>query len=182
MPGQSVSWTFNTSKSGSNRVGITIFLLARNKLWCTSLWRVGLSVRLVGMTKNVGASISADSTDSNTRILAETANDRVKLCRHLVHTAVVCIPNLCHETHRAVTWFCLGCLKNQGRHRAVNKSCECGLSSWTVCLYQVTSDYILFLLCLFLVGVCACVCQLSLIHIWRCRRAAACRSRWSPYH
>ena len=23
---------------------------------------------------------------------------------------------------------------------------------------------------------------LSLIHIWRCRRAAACRSRWSPYH
>ena len=24
--------------------------------------------------------------------------------------------------------------------------------------------------------------HLSLIHIWRCRRAAACRSRWSPYH
>ena len=24
--------------------------------------------------------------------------------------------------------------------------------------------------------------KLSLIHIWRCRRAAACRSRWSPYH
>ena len=23
---------------------------------------------------------------------------------------------------------------------------------------------------------------LSLIHIWRCRRAYACRSRWSPYH
>ena len=23
---------------------------------------------------------------------------------------------------------------------------------------------------------------LSLIHIWRCRRASMCRSRWSPYH
>ena len=23
---------------------------------------------------------------------------------------------------------------------------------------------------------------LSLIHIWRCRRCALCRSRWSPYH
>ena len=23
---------------------------------------------------------------------------------------------------------------------------------------------------------------LSLIHIWRCRRAVGCRSRWSPYH
>ena len=26
-----------------------------------------------------------------------------------------------------------------------------------------------------------CYC-LSLIHIWRCRRSYACRSRWSPYH
>ena len=25
-------------------------------------------------------------------------------------------------------------------------------------------------------------CYLSLIHIWRCRRSYACRSRWSPYH
>ena len=25
-------------------------------------------------------------------------------------------------------------------------------------------------------------CNLSLIHIWRCRRGAECRSRWSPYH
>ena len=24
--------------------------------------------------------------------------------------------------------------------------------------------------------------SLSLIHIWRCRRYAVCRSRWSPYH
>ena len=24
--------------------------------------------------------------------------------------------------------------------------------------------------------------ELSLIHIWRCRRSYACRSRWSPYH
>ena len=24
--------------------------------------------------------------------------------------------------------------------------------------------------------------HLSLIHIWRCRRYAVCRSRWSPYH
>ena len=24
--------------------------------------------------------------------------------------------------------------------------------------------------------------MLSLIHIWRCRRYAVCRSRWSPYH
>ena len=24
--------------------------------------------------------------------------------------------------------------------------------------------------------------ELSLIHIWRCRRHAQCRSRWSPYH
>ena len=24
--------------------------------------------------------------------------------------------------------------------------------------------------------------KLSLIHIWRCRRYAVCRSRWSPYH
>ena len=26
------------------------------------------------------------------------------------------------------------------------------------------------------------VLPLSLIHIWRCRRYAVCRSRWSPYH
>ena len=26
------------------------------------------------------------------------------------------------------------------------------------------------------------LCVLSLIHIWRCRRGAECRSRWSPYH
>ena len=26
------------------------------------------------------------------------------------------------------------------------------------------------------------VYTLSLIHIWRCRRSYACRSRWSPYH
>ena len=25
-------------------------------------------------------------------------------------------------------------------------------------------------------------CNLSLIHIWRCRRLLTCRSRWSPYH
>ena len=25
-------------------------------------------------------------------------------------------------------------------------------------------------------------CDLSLIHIWRCRRIERCRSRWSPYH
>ena len=24
--------------------------------------------------------------------------------------------------------------------------------------------------------------ELSLIHIWRCRRLLTCRSRWSPYH
>ena len=29
---------------------------------------------------------------------------------------------------------------------------------------------------------CRSVQQLSLIHIWRCRRSYACRSRWSPYH
>ena len=28
----------------------------------------------------------------------------------------------------------------------------------------------------------ACNKNLSLIHIWRCRRSYACRSRWSPYH
>ena len=27
-----------------------------------------------------------------------------------------------------------------------------------------------------------CIAALSLIHIWRCRRSYACRSRWSPYH
>ena len=26
------------------------------------------------------------------------------------------------------------------------------------------------------------VLELSLIHIWRCRRYSLCRSRWSPYH
>ena len=26
------------------------------------------------------------------------------------------------------------------------------------------------------------ILRLSLIHIWRCRRSYACRSRWSPYH
>ena len=29
---------------------------------------------------------------------------------------------------------------------------------------------------------CLTVFLLSLIHIWRCRRGAECRSRWSPYH
>ena len=29
---------------------------------------------------------------------------------------------------------------------------------------------------------CGCVDNLSLIHIWRCRRYSLCRSRWSPYH
>ena len=28
---------------------------------------------------------------------------------------------------------------------------------------------------------CSCI-DLSLIHIWRCRRSTLCRSRWSPYH
>ena len=28
----------------------------------------------------------------------------------------------------------------------------------------------------------ATLCELSLIHIWRCRRSTLCRSRWSPYH
>ena len=27
-----------------------------------------------------------------------------------------------------------------------------------------------------------CFLNLSLIHIWRCRRKLTCRSRWSPYH
>ena len=29
---------------------------------------------------------------------------------------------------------------------------------------------------------CIIFCNLSLIHIWRCRRSTLCRSRWSPYH
>ena len=29
---------------------------------------------------------------------------------------------------------------------------------------------------------CCHIILLSLIHIWRCRRSYACRSRWSPYH
>ena len=42
-----------------------------------------------------------------------------------------------------------------------------------------------------LISVCLWLCtivlhntaqNLSLIHIWRCRRSYACRSRWSPYH
>ena len=28
----------------------------------------------------------------------------------------------------------------------------------------------------------SCDVELSLIHIWRCRRSTLCRSRWSPYH
>ena len=28
----------------------------------------------------------------------------------------------------------------------------------------------------------SCIEDLSLIHIWRCRRIERCRSRWSPYH
>ena len=32
------------------------------------------------------------------------------------------------------------------------------------------------------VAIPAQVIYLSLIHIWRCRRNSACRSRWSPYH
>ena len=32
------------------------------------------------------------------------------------------------------------------------------------------------------VQLCTCTCNLSLIHIWRCRRSTLCRSRWSPYH
>ena len=30
--------------------------------------------------------------------------------------------------------------------------------------------------------ICWSIYKLSLIHIWRCRRYAVCRSRWSPYH
>ena len=39
------------------------------------------------------------------------------------------------------------------------------------CFYYVTTRYVLTF-----------ILQLSLIHIWRCRRYAVCRSRWSPYH
>ena len=40
------------------------------------------------------------------------------------------------------------------------------------------------ILCPFLSYRCCCMQAggLSLIHIWRCRRSYACRSRWSPYH
>ena len=34
----------------------------------------------------------------------------------------------------------------------------------------------------FLAGGVSGLLSLSLIHIWRCRRSYACRSRWSPYH
>ena len=37
-------------------------------------------------------------------------------------------------------------------------------------------------LCLSVVPVLFMPICLSLIHIWRCRRGAECRSRWSPYH
>ena len=32
------------------------------------------------------------------------------------------------------------------------------------------------------VAQCPLCVELSLIHIWRCRRSTLCRSRWSPYH
>ena len=48
----------------------------------------------------------------------------------------------------------------------VNRHYYCVCMCLCVCVF----------VCLFV-----CVCVLSLIHIWRCRRAVTCRSRWSPY-
>ena len=39
---------------------------------------------------------------------------------------------------------------------------------------QIAYNYIIRILYVFI--------DLSLIHIWRCRRLLTCRSRWSPYH
>ena len=55
-----------------------------------------------------------------------------------------------------------------------------GPCKWCSILY-----YIILARCLIKVNITACLpflCNLSLIHIWRCRRSTLCRSRWSPYH
>mgnify|MGYP003691807323 CR=1 FL=1 len=46
---------------------------------------------------------------------------------------------------------------------------------WTLCIDQPAPKFWNYRLVLI-------ASLLSLIHIWRCRRYAVCRSRWSPYH
>ena len=66
------------------------------------------------------------------------------------------------------------------RNAATISTLETTLKTNLFNLYKTNSALLI------LMSVCACtcmhVCLLSLIHIWRCRRAVTCRSRWSPYH
>ena len=70
----------------------------------------------------------------------------------------------------------------------VNRRCYWAVVQTTIigCLFSWWTHWALFLLILetdfdvnFVSFAENC---LSLIHIWRCRRSYACRSRWSPYH
>ena len=58
------------------------------------------------------------------------------------------------------------CWKNNGRLQIRKKSLLTMLVKWCGCIHTFTRTHT----------------QLSLIHIWRCRRRLRCRSRWSPYH
>ena len=55
---------------------------------------------------------------------------------------------------------------------------QCWLLLGMLCMWRCCMMLLVKVVC----GVCVCVCVLSLIHIWRCRRDPQCRSRWSPYH
>ena len=46
------------------------------------------------------------------------------------------------------------------------------ITTYLVCNWGISRTTVLY----------SAVLHLSLIHIWRCRRSYACRSRWSPYH
>ena len=53
---------------------------------------------------------------------------------------------------------------------------------WLCCVLITFAKEVMFLPVFVCLSVCVCVQDLSLIHIWRCRRIERCRSRWSPYH
>ena len=93
--------------------------------------------------------------------------------------------------HRA--WHCRSWIRSQ-RHKILSDSLILlVVNGRKVCFEAVSPIWALFV-CLFVCFVwqfdtVSCerkerfvLKQLSLIHIWRCRRSTLCRSRWSPYH
>ena len=84
----------------------------------------------------------------------------------------------CSECTAKEFIYCENCFQSRRCHtHPFNKIIDSGPQLLHKHKYLITRLSIMLCVC-----VCVCVCVLSLIHIWRCRRSYAYRSRWSPYH